>query len=74
MSHHHERPLSHEPVPPTGAEREGLDAEDLPNLKRDPANPDAKTDVGVDETFPASDPVSSTRIEREAPPASGSGV
>lgn len=73
MSDPTERPTSTMPVPRAGAHRPGLDAGDLPALADDPACDDAKIDVGSDESFPASDPVSVAQPRRsdEPPPSSG---
>ena len=68
------RPLAHESTPPNSAHREGLDRESHAELKRDPSNEDAKLDIAIDETFPASDPPSTTQPGRsnlEPAPSSG---
>lgn len=59
------------PVP--NVAREGLDANDMPHLKRNPEDEDARLDIGVDETFPASDPPSMTQPGKGKDPAPSSG-
>lgn len=73
MADERERPRASETVPMTGAHTPALDAGTLPGLADDPSDEDAKLDVGVDETFPASDPVSQTQPRKgdEPPPSSG---
>jgi hypothetical protein len=52
--------------------REAHDAEDDATLKTDPKHEDAKLDVGLDETFPSSDPpAASTRGRADPAPSSG---
>lgn len=68
-----DRPLAHADTPPHSEHREGLDAECMPNLKRDPTDADAKLDVELDETFPSSDPPSNTQPGRGMEPAPSSG-
>lgn len=67
------RPTASQPLPATGAHRPALDADDLPALADDPGCDDAKIDVGSDESFPASDPISVAQPRRsdEPPPSSG---
>lgn len=73
MNDPNERPISREPVPLSGAHTPALDADDLPALADDPTCEDAKLDVGVDETFPASDPVSQTQPRKGDEPVPSSG-
>ena len=58
---------------PIPAIRPGIDANDVKELRRDPSNEDAKLDVAVDETFPASDAPSNTQPGKgkDPPPSSG---
>lgn len=65
-----ERPRASAPVPTTGAHRPALDADDLARLAADPADHDAKVDVGSDESFPASDPVAVVQPRSDEPPPS----
>lgn len=67
------RPTATMPVPVSGAHHPALDAETHAGLADDPACEDAKLDIGVDETFPASDPVAGAMPRRgdEPPPSSG---
>jgi hypothetical protein len=53
--------------------RPAIDADDIAKLKRNPSDEDAKLDVAVDETFPASDPPSNTQPGKgkDAAPSSG---
>lgn len=67
------RPLAHEAVPATGAHTPALDAETHAGLADDPKCEDAKLDIGVDETFPASDPVSQTQPRKGTEPVKSSG-
>ena len=67
------RPTAHAPVPMSGAHTPALDADMLPALADDPECEDAKLDVGVDETFPASDPVSQAQPHRGGDPVPSSG-
>lgn len=67
------RPLASEPVPLSGAHQPALDADCVPALSDDPTNEDAKLDVGVDETFPASDPVAQTQPRKGDDPVPSSG-
>jgi hypothetical protein len=53
--------------------REGLDAGDDKRLRRNPADEDAKLDVAIDETFPASDAPSNTQPGKGKDPAPSSG-
>jgi len=50
------RPRAKGAIPKQGGMIEGLDADNIKRLKADPAHTDAQLDVGVDESFPASDP------------------
>ena len=50
------RPTASQSVPVSGGCREGIDATDVKKLQRNPEDEDGRLDVGVDETFPASDP------------------
>lgn len=66
------RPLANAPVPPAGAHREAIDAGDLPRLQEDPSCGESQTEVALDETFPASDPVSPAKPGANEPmPSSG---
>ncbi|SFS00996.1 hypothetical protein [Sphingomonas jatrophae] len=56
-----------------GGLREGLDAEDVQRLKRDPSDEDAKLDVALDETFPGSDAPSNTQPGKGKDPAPSTG-
>lgn len=49
------------PVPESGGDREALDADDIKKLKVDPSDKDAQLDVDIDQSFPASDPPSTTQ-------------
>lgn len=53
--------------------RPAIDAEDIAKLKRNPSDEDAKLDVAVDETFPASDAPSNTQPGKGKDPAPSSG-
>lgn len=55
------------PKPPRT--RPAIDADDLPELKRDPDDKDAKLDIEIDESFPASDSPSQTQPEHGDKPA-----
>jgi hypothetical protein len=56
----------------TPAIREAHDAEDHEELKADPGHEDAKLDIGLDETFPSSDPpAATTRGHADPAPSSG---
>jgi hypothetical protein len=68
-----DRPLAQESTPPNSHHRDGMDAEQHPELKRDPTNEDAKLDIELDETFPSSDPPSNTQPGRGMDPAPSSG-
>ena len=67
------RPKADAPVPMTGGHSPALDADMVPELADDPMCEDAKLDVGVDETFPASDPVSQTQPRKGDEPVPSSG-
>lgn len=58
---------------PVPEQREAHDAEDLPVLKRDPSNEDAKLDIALDESFPTSDAPSNTQPGKGKDPAPSSG-
>lgn len=45
--------------------RPAHDAEDVKRLKSDPNDKDAKLDIELDESFPASDPPSQTQPEHD---------
>ncbi len=68
-----DRPKADAPVPLTGAHTPALDADRHDGLAQDPTSEDAKLDVGVDETFPASDPVSQTQPRKGDEPVPSSG-
>ncbi len=68
-----DRPLAHPDTPPNSEHREALDAEHKPALKRDPSDANAKLDIELDETFPSSDPPSTTQPGRGLDPAPSSG-
>lgn len=53
--------------------RPAIDAEDVKKLKRNPSDEDAKLDIAVDETFPASDAPSNTQPGKGKDPAPSSG-
>ncbi len=53
-----ERRNASAPVPAAGGHRDALDADDIAKLKANPSNRDARLDVNIDESFPASDPPS----------------
>ena len=69
----HDRSHPNAAVPPSGGDRDALDADDLKKLKANPSDPDARLDVGHDESFPASDPPSQTQPRKgiEGPPPGG---
>jgi hypothetical protein len=64
-------------APPAPAEekpdvREAHDAEHHEELAKDPSHEDSKLDVGLDESFPSSDPASATQPGHNDPaPSSG---
>ena len=67
-------------TPPTTPSkmRPALDADDIPELKRDPDDEDAQLQVGLDETYPASDTPAEVQPHHEdenkkKPPPSTSG-
>lgn len=70
MTDEPERPTASAPVPPAGVAREAIDARDLPTLADDPGCVDGQVEVALDETFPASDPVASSRSGSNEPVAS----
>ena len=53
--------------------RPAIDADDIAKLKRNPSDEDAKLDVAVDETFPASAAPSNTQPGKGKDPAPSSG-
>ncbi|WP_246331950.1 hypothetical protein [Sphingomonas chungangi] len=57
---------------PTTEVREAHDAEHHEELAKDPSHEESKLDVGLDESFPTSDPASSTQ-PGHADPAPSSG-
>lgn len=67
------RPVAHPTTPDQPEQREAHDAGDTPALQRDPTNVDAKLDVELDESFPSSDPPSTTQPGRGLEPAPSSG-
>ncbi len=67
------RPTADAPVPRTGAHTPAMDADRHEALAQDPTDEDAKLDVGVDETFPASDPVSQAQPHKGGEPVPSSG-
>lgn len=60
-------------TPPMEKVRTAHDASDDARLRRDPGDEDAKLDVALDETFPTSDPPSSTQPGKGKDPAPSSG-
>lgn len=62
---------THTPVPPSGGDRDALDAEDIEKLKADPHDRDGRLDISVDESFPASDPPSQTQPRKGTDPPPG---
>ena len=63
MDDQDKKPHPHNETPPTATPdvREAHDAEDIKKLQKNPSNKDAKLDVAIDESFPASDPPSQTQ-------------
>ncbi|MDB5663037.1 MAG: hypothetical protein JWM38_1395 [Sphingomonas bacterium] len=53
--------------------RPAIDAGDDKRLRQNPSDEDAKLDVAIDETFPASDAPSNTQPGRGSDPAPSSG-
>lgn len=53
--------------------RTGLDASDSQALTDNPSDADAKLDVGLDETFPTSDPPANVQPGKGLDPAPSSG-
>ena len=53
-------------VPDSGGQREALDADNIKKLKANPSDRDAQLDVDIDESFPASDPPSTTQPRKGA--------
>jgi hypothetical protein len=53
--------------------RDGLDASDSEQLRRNPSNEDAKLDIGLDETFPGSDAPSNIQPGKGKDPAPSTG-
>ena len=65
-------PADEDAAPATPEVREGLDADSHDKLKEDPSNPDAKLDIGLDETFPSSDAPANTQPGADHPvPSTG---
>ncbi|MDO9487130.1 MAG: hypothetical protein Q7J32_02065 [Sphingomonadaceae bacterium] len=64
---------THTAVPDSGGGREALDADNIKKLKADPSDTDAQLDIDIDESFPASDPPSTTqpRKGRDGPAPGG---
>lgn len=73
MTDMNDRPTASAPVPKMGAHTPALDADSHAGLAANPGDEDAKLDIGVDETFPASDPPASIQPGKgdEPPPSSG---
>jgi hypothetical protein len=67
-----EAPPSVTPDHPTTDVRDAHDAEHHEELANDPSHEDSKLDVGLDESFPTSDPASATQ-PGHADPAPSSG-
>ena len=60
------------PGHPTPEVRDALDADHHEGLSEDPGHEDGKLDVGIDESFPSSDPPAATQPGRSDPaPSSG---
>lgn len=53
--------------------RTAIDANELPALREDPADEDAKLDVALDETFPSSDAPANVQPGKSLDPAPSSG-
>ncbi|MFS0737794.1 hypothetical protein ABC347_12160 [Sphingomonas sp. 1P06PA] len=53
--------------------RPAHDASDDERLAADPSHEDAKLDIGLDETFPTSDPPANTRPGQSSEPPASSG-
>jgi hypothetical protein len=68
-----DRPLADSETPHQPDTREAHDSHSHEGLRRDPADPDAKLDIELDETFPTSDPPSNTQPGRGLDPAPSSG-
>ncbi len=68
-----DRPLADPNTPDQPELREAHDAENKPALQRNPSDPDAKLDIELDETFPSSDPPSTTQPGKGSDPAPSSG-
>lgn len=70
-------PADHRPpsgdMPPIQPQRDAMDAGRHPELDADPHHQDAKLDIGIDESFPASDPPSQTQPGKGLDPAPSSG-
>lgn len=49
------------PVPDSGGSRDAIDADHVKKLKANPSDHDGKLDIDIDESFPASDPPSTTQ-------------
>lgn len=54
------------PVPDSGGNREALDADNIKKLKANPSDSDGRLDIDIDESFPASDPPSTTQPRKGA--------
>lgn len=59
--------------PPVQHHRDAMDADQHPALSDNPAHDDAKLDIGIDESFPASDPPANVQPGRGSEPAPSSG-
>ena len=65
-------PESDEDKPAVPEVREALDSSDHAGLAQDPGHEDGKLDVGLDESFPTSDPPAATQPGHGEPmPSSG---
>ena len=73
IDQHDERPDQDDESIGTQPVRDALDASDSPQLRRNPADEDAKLDIGLDETFPTSDAPSNTQPGKGKDPAPSSG-
>lgn len=61
-----ERPIASHPDNPGNQQREALDAGDDKRLRANPSDRDARLDIDIDESFPASDPPSITQPRKGA--------
>ena len=67
-----ERPLaSHPDAPVANEQREALDAGDIKKLGSNPSDRDARLDINIDESFPASDPPAITQPRKSNDPPPG---